>query len=178
MNARNQYDPDPTELTPPNGHSLLPLDASHAQIVVAINRLSAGWSKTFDAVMAIHQGMVANGICPHPEQKCAALEMSGTASIGVAELHGMRRRDNRWMVLTGIVLGALSAFSGAWLSRNTTEAAAATAASVAVGAAKEEVQRAQKSTESIAFTAGRDGAKLGAREAIEAIQPSPLVVRK
>jgi len=148
------HDTDPTELTPPSGHILLPPNATHSEIVGAINRQSSIQRKTFDVVQAIHQGMIANGGCPHPEQKCAALDMAGTASVGVAELHGIRRRDNRWMLFVGIVVGGLTTFSGAWLSSNTTAASAASAASaaasaakVAVDAARDEIRKAQKCTE-------------------------------
>lgn len=180
MNTLHQcHDTDPSELTPPNGvRSLLPPEASHEQMVGAVNRLYTIQGKVFDTVQAIHKGMVDNGICPHPDKKCAALEMVQTASIGVAELHGLRRRDNRWMVFMGIVLGGITTLAGAWLSRSTSEAAAATAAKVAVDAARDEVRKAQQSTADIAFTAGRDGAKLGAREAVEALHPAPLVIRK
>ena len=174
----NQHDTDPIELTPPDGNSILPPDASHSQVIHAINRHDSVQKKTFDAVMSIHAGLVASGMCPHPDQKCAALEMAGTASIGVAELHGLRRRDNRWMMFVGIIIGGLTAFCGAWLSRNTTEAAAAVAAKVAVDAAKEEVQKSQKTTADIAFAAGRDGAELGVRAGLAARNPQPLVVTK
>jgi len=174
----SEHDTDPTELTPPDGHRLLPPDATHNQIVGAINRQSSIQRKTFDVVQKIHLGMISNGICPNPGQRCAALEMAGTASIGVAELHGLRRRDNRWMMLISIIIGGLTAFCGAWLSRNTTEAAAAVAAKVAVDAAKEEVQKSQKTTADIAFAAGRDGAELGVRAGLVARNPQPLVVTK
>lgn len=172
------HDTDPSELTPPHGFPSLPPNASHGQMVDAINRLGAIQSKTFDAVQEMHQGLLGKGVCPHPDQKCAALEMAETASVGVAELHGLRRRDNRWMMLVGIVLGGLTTLAGSWLSRNTTEAAAATAAKVAVDAARDEVRKSQQTTEQVAFAAGRDGAKLGAREALEALKQTPLVVRK
>jgi hypothetical protein len=169
---------DPTELTPPDGHSLLPPNATHNEIVGAINRQSSIQHKTFDVVQAIHLGMVTKGLCPHPEQRCAALEMSGTASIGVAELHGMRRRDNRVMVLVGILVGGCLSLAGGWMTRSTTEAAAAVAAKVAVDAAKDEVRKSQKSTAEISFASAREGAKIGWNEARAEMNPAPLVVTK
>jgi len=171
MNTHNQYDNDLEELTPPDGHSPLhvplPPNASHEQMVVAINRSNAILVKIFEKVDSLH-----SDICPDPEAECIALER-------IEKLNTLRRRDNRWMVLVGIIAGGFFSLAGSWLSRNTTEAAAAEAAKVAIGVAKEEVQKAQKSTGDIAFAAGRDGAKLGAREEHEALMHQlPMLIRK
>jgi hypothetical protein len=167
-------DTDPAELTPPDGVFFLQTDAPPELMVDAINRLSSIQRRIFDAVKSIHQGMVNLGICPNPVGKCVALDMAETASVGVAELHGLRRRDNRWMVAIGIIAGAMATVAGSYLSRGTSEAAAAVAAKVAVEAARDEVRKSQQTTEQIAFRAGHDGAMLGAREVIAAIPTRPI----
>lgn len=104
MNTHNQYDNDLEELTPPDGHSPLhvplPPNASHEQMVVAINRSNAILVKIFEKVDSLH-----SDICPDPEAECIALER-------IEKLNTLRRRDNRWMVLVGIIAGGFFSLAG------------------------------------------------------------------
>ena len=170
-------DTDPTELTPPDGqmHFSLPPNASREQIIDRFNRLLGVLYHVTGEVTELHQ-VVSGGQapCPLPADACAALNMAETASIGVAELHGMRNKDARTiMVVTGAaaLLASIIGVLGAAALTRQAEAAVErkTPEIVEISMAKY-----QKSTEAIAFESARSGAEFALQQFTKNQQVPPL----